>query len=116
MGQRVCALMKGSFFSWRWIITAFRSPFSQGLHNYLGVWRKRSWELGCCLRHRQIPLYREMASFCVKFVSRLFRDIQLNVSHGLIPLRSGYRNCVWTSRAERSGNPSLVDPLRWMRY
>lgn len=54
------------------IITAFWSFFfSRLLLIYLGVWRKRSWELGCCLRHRQIPLYREMASF----VSLLYLDL-----------------------------------------
>lgn len=53
------------------IITAFWSLFSRLFFIYLGVWRKRSWELGCCLRHRQIPLYREMASF----VSHLYLDL-----------------------------------------
>lgn len=53
------------------IITAFRSLFCRLFFIYLGVWRKRSWELGCCLRHRQIPPLPRDGFFCVTFVVRL---------------------------------------------
>lgn len=63
----MCVLFSGDYYS----ILVF---FSRLLLIYLGVWRKRSWELGCCLRHRQIPLYREMAFF----VSLLYLDLWRN--------------------------------------